>query len=170
MRKILLTQGQFAILDNEDYDMINQYKWCANYYKSIHTYYAVRNTRKTNGKQKTQLMHRVIMNCSNDKQIDHINHNTLDNRKSNLRICTQNQNQYNQRLHKKTSSKYKGVYLQKQKCKNKVHTYWVSYISFNGKKMYLGHSKTEIEGAKVYNKKAKELFGDFAYLNVIGGK
>ena len=155
MKQIKLTQGQYALVDDEDFDELNQYKWHAYYDPNTKSYRAITSIS----------MHRKIMNTPRGMQTDHINHNTLDNRKQNLRICTHRQNQYNRVKHKNTTSKYKGVYLAKQKYKDKIYRYWMAYIFFNGKSINLGHFKTEIQAAHAYDKQAKELFGKFALLN-----
>ena len=161
MREIELSQGQVAIVDDKDYNKLNQYKWYASYQPSIESYYAARNTPMKNGKRKMIYMHRIIMNAPSNMQTDHTNHDTLDNRKQNLRICTHRQNGMNRTQHKNTFlSKYKGVYLQEGK-------YWHAYITVNQKRAYLGLFKSEINAAKAYNKAARGHFGNFALLNNI---
>ena len=97
-KKIELSKGKCALVDNEDYERLMQYKWCAS--KTKIGYYSIRKDY-TSGKQKTILMHRIIMDCPKGMIVDHINHNALDNRKENLRICTNSQNLMNQRVSKK---------------------------------------------------------------------
>lgn len=154
---IKLTQGKYAIVDDEDFEKINKFKWCA-HYKSNGRWYAVRTIRKANDKQATLIMHRMIMNVPTGLQIDHRNHNGLDNRKCNLRICTNTENRYNLKSQEGTS-KYKGVYW------NKINKKWIVQIQLNGKSTYLGSYLNEIDGALAYDIKATELFGEFAYLN-----
>ena len=157
MKKIKLTQGKYALIDNEDFKRINQFKWHANF---IDGYWrAMRNIRKPNGKRETQLMHRFIMNTPKGMDTDHKNHDGLDNQKHNLRICTMAQNQHNQKLRQNTSSKYKGVTWHEQLKK------WRTRIRLNGKRIHLGYYINEIKAARAYDMKAKELFGEFAYLN-----
>lgn len=165
MKQIELTQGQVAIIDDEDYARItNMGKWYAAYDPIMKSFYAVRQIRKPNGKQ-TIRMHRVVTNAPINKEVDHINHNTLDNRVCNLRICTSSQNGMNRKPSQSKTSRYKGVSLDKQKRKNKIYSYWRAQIYKNGKQIRLGYFKSETEAAKTYNKKAKELFGEFALLN-----
>jgi hypothetical protein len=103
-----------------------------------------------------ETFHRVIMNCPDDMQVDHKNGNTLDNRKSELRICTHSQNMQNAKPHcDKKSSKYKGVIL--------VGSRWTMQI--RGK--YIKSFDTEIEAAKAYNDYALKYYGRFAKLNEI---
>jgi len=91
--------------------------------------------------------------------VDHINGNPLDNRKSNLRICTHAENSNNTGPRKNNTSGYKGVYWAKR---NKR---WLAQITHNGKQVYIGHYKDKEEAARAYDAKAKEFQGEFAYLN-----
>ncbi len=159
MKKIKLTQNQFALVDNEDYEKVNQYKWHIGYNKKSRTFYALRS--QYNKKEKRDItirMHRFIVNAKKGEMVDHKKHNGLDNRKSNLRIVNNSQNQMNKRRHKNSTSKYKGVYRFN---KNK----WRALIACNKIKHHIGLFINEIEAAKAYNKKAIELFGEYAYLN-----
>lgn len=104
-------------------------------------------------------MHRVITNCPKNKQIDHKNHNGLDNRLCNLRICSQSENLRNGRSRKNSSSRFKGV------SQYKPENRWQTYIWENGKNQYLGHFDNEIDAAIAYDVVAKELFGEFANCN-----
>ena len=156
MKYIILTQGKFTAVDDADFDWLNQYKWHA--HKDLGGYYAKRTIHKNRKYHKIR-MHRVIMNCPEDKQIDHINHNTLDNRKCNLRICTFPENQRNRLPRLNCSSQYKGV------CWHKQNKKWVSRIKLDQKNYSLGSYDSEIEAARAYNTKATELFGNFAVLN-----
>jgi hypothetical protein len=149
---IPLTQGKFAIVDAGDYEKLNQYKWYAN--KAGQTYYAMR--RK--GRKQIR-MHRQILNAPRHLVCDHINHDGLDNRKRNLRLCTQGQNCRNKSARKGCSSKYIGVSFDKQ-----TQSFSVS-ICVNFKKIWLGRFKSEIEAAKARDRKAIEVHGEFACLN-----
>jgi len=164
MKKIELTQNQYALVDDEDFDKLNQWKWYATYQPCVKSFYAVRHLRgNKNSKRQSILMHRIIMDTPRNMQTDHINHDTLDNRKQNLRICTVGQNNSNRINHKNFTSKYKGVYSDKR---NK-NLRWIAQIRINTKAVYLGAFKSEIQAAKAYNKKARELFGEYALLNKI---
>lgn len=108
MKTIPLTQGQEAIVDNEDYDIQNQFKWCAHWVPSTKSYVAMRR-EVVDGVSKTIYMHREIMNTPDGMECDHRHHNTLDNRRSELRNCTQSQNRMNKRIYKNNTSGWKGV-------------------------------------------------------------
>lgn len=150
-------------LDIEDYVKI----------KSVgRNLYSVRNHRKTcstgnfyacyRGQKRAVFLHRFIMEPENGMVIDHINGNGLDNRRINLRVCTQAQNTANQKGVRKDAkySKYKGVSMDRGR-------WWYAQITFNRKNIRQYGFKNEIEAALWYNKKAKELFGEFACLNEI---
>ena len=78
MKRIKLTQGQFAIVDDDDYERLNQYKWRAAYYKNMDSYYAVSSIKDESGKHRTVRMQRLILNAKPGKMVHHKNHNTLD--------------------------------------------------------------------------------------------
>ena len=158
MKSIPLTQGKFAIVDDEDYSRLNQYKWAT--CKNRRTFYAVRAVKKR-GKWTNQEMGHDIFHIPKNFAIDHINHNGLDNRKANLRTCTASENRRNSRP-MKHSSKYKGVSWHKWRT---IKGKWRAYICPNYSFIHLGFFDSEIEAAKKYDQKAKELFGEFAYLN-----
>ncbi|KKM82689.1 hypothetical protein LCGC14_1317060 [marine sediment metagenome] len=158
MRKILLTQGKFAIVDDKDFEWLNQWKWSAS--KSHNTFYAQRHTGKS---RRTILMHRQILNVPSGFETDHRNSNGLDNRRCNIRRCTTAQNHQNEQPIRGGTSKYKGVTYHKN-YRDKKYT---AHIKHKGEKFYLGCFGTEIEAAKAYDTKAKELFGEFARPNFI---
>ncbi len=153
MKRISLTQGKFALVDDEDFERINQYKWYAG--KNKRTYYAGRHFCS----RTTIRMHRVIMNAPKGMEVDHRDGNGLNNCKGNLRFCTQSQNQQNQQALQGGTSLYKGV---SSHTKDKK---WRACITLNSKTYYLGNFYNEIKAALAYDEKAKELFGEFAYLN-----
>jgi hypothetical protein len=171
MKKIKLTQGKEAIVDDDDYEMLMEHKWYADKdytIKSKDKFYVKRSPpRDSNGKQKNIPMHRQITNAPEGMQVDHINGNTLDNRKENLRICTNQQNQMNRGRANNNKSGYKGVCYRKKK-KDMINEYskpWQARIKHNQKQIYLGMYKTKEEAARAYDKKAIELHGEFAQLN-----
>lgn len=142
---IPLTKGFFAMVDNEDFDRVKDIVW-----GTTPQGYALNTS--------VGLMHRYIMNAPEHLEVDHIHHNTLDNRKSELRLGTRPQNCANQ-MPKEGSSKYKGV------CWDKPKRKWVSQITLNGKVYFLGYFTNEEEAGQAYDAKALELFEEFAYLN-----
>ena len=158
MVKIELTQGKHALIDDDDYNRILKYKWCAHF--EHNNWYAVTG-KVINGKRHTIRMHRLIMDAMPGEIMDHINGNGLDNRKENLRFCTAKQNCWNSGSRKGTSSKYKGV------SKRKGTRKWESYININGKRKHLGFFHTEKEAAKRYNQQAVLVYGQFARLNQV---
>jgi len=151
-----LTKDKVAIVDAEDFERLNKYKWHVS--KSSRTFYASRNkSRKT--RRKELYMHRLIINVPPGMFVDHIDHNGLNNRRSNLRLCTAQQNARNNRPQRRAKSKYKGVSWRKD---GKVFR---AQIWHNAKSINLGRFKSETDAAKAYDKAAKKLFGKFAYLN-----
>ena len=160
-KKIELTKGQVALVDAEDYDELSKYKWHARP-SPQGVFYAQRAQLKAeyaDNKRKITQMHRQIMGVTDpDMYIDHINHNTLDNRKSNLRKCNSSQNQMNSKPEKGSSSKYLGVSL------GYGGKFRVS-ISVDGVTVDGGYFKCEIEAAKARDALSKKHFGEFAYLN-----
>ena len=101
MKEIKLTQGQVALVDDEDFERLNQYKWCIAFNGS--NWYAARTVSIGNGNQKKVLMHREIMNAPKGVQVDHKNGDGLFNCKENLRFCTNQQNQFNQKNARKNN-------------------------------------------------------------------
>ena len=150
----MLSQGKFALVSPEDYEFIMKWKWCFN------GKYAVR----IDGR-KTVWMHRVIAERMglkiDDKEVDHRNHNGIDNRRENLRSATHADNQHNRPLSKRNTSGFKGVSWNKHRKK------WVAHIKFNRKKIHLGYFTNKRKAAREYNRAAIKYFGKFAYLNPV---
>lgn len=140
------------IIDPEDLELVQKYSWMEHIQG-----YAVSTTKPT------VLLHRLIMSSTSAPLIDHINQNKLDNRKCNLRGCTNSQNQMNRQAVLNTSSKYKGVSLRVE------NNRWCAEIYKDNKRYKLGNHATEEKAALAYNKKATELHGDFARLNIVEG-
>lgn len=163
MKLIKLTQGKFAQVDDEDYDYLNQWKWYAK--KCQNLYYAARGVL-IEGKMKSIYMHRIIMNTSFDLHTDHLDRNTLNNQKSNLRICSMSQNMSNRKMKTGSETGFLGVHYRLDKRnKNKAIKLIVAEITANNKHFYLGLFKTEIEAALAYDRAAVRYHGEFANLN-----
>ncbi len=157
-RRIPLTQGQYAIVDPEDFERLNNHKWHVN--RGANTYYACRFSRI--GKKRVSIkMHRQIINPPDHLFVDHINRNGLDNRKANLRPATRSQNSLNKSSikTKPSSSKYRGVSWSKSQKK------WHAQIGLNGKYKFIGYFDDEIQAAKAYDEAAKHYHKEFAVLN-----
>ena len=152
-KKIELTGGKYTLVDAEDYERVNKYKW-----RLDENGRAARNKNNKEG-QRNIKMHRFIMNTPLGMCTDHVNYDTLDNRKSNLRICTPAQSSAHRKAIPNTSSKYKGVTWRPNRNK------WYAQIKHNYKGIHLGSYDTEEEAARAYDKKAKEFFGEYAELN-----
>lgn len=159
MKEIKLTKGFIAIVDDEDFEKVNKIKWCTT--KGSSGYYA--HNHDIGG------MHRFIINCPKGMIVDHIDHNTLNNQKLNLRLCNHSENSSNKTPRKNGASKYLGVSVLKFKSKhvksNTIYTYYIAGIIKNGKKVYQATFKNEIDAAIQYDIWAKEVHGEFANLN-----
>lgn len=159
-RRIRLSNGKYATVDAIDFDRVSQYSW--------HGYLAGRKKKvwrasssvRPNGIQKTIYIGRVIMNPPPGAVVDHIDGNPLNNRRSNLRICSQAQNCCNRRV---SRGRYIGVSWKK------ANRQWVAQISFRNKpgNKYIGLFKTAREAAVAYNNEAKKEFGEYARLNKV---
>lgn len=160
MKEIKLTKGQVALVDDEDYEYVMQFKWTAVFQYGI--YYARTNIYKEDGKRTTMLLHRLIMKPSNSKIfVDHINHNGLDNRSCNLRLVSNTQNVRNRRGY--GASKYLGVGVHIDKRSGRKC--YVAYIQTKYLASFPFTPEGEIAAAKAYDKKAIELYGEFANPN-----
>jgi hypothetical protein len=156
MKEIPLTKGMVALVDDEDFDFLNQWKWHAS--KHYNNYYAA---RRPYPERKVIKMHSVILDVPTGYLPDHKNGNTLDNRRENLRICTFAESAHNTGISSRIkSSRFKGVYWSKDDKK------WRSYIKANGKRLSLGFYHDEVLAALAYDEAATKYFGEFARLNL----
>ncbi len=154
MKKIQL-HGKYShldcLIDDEDYDLVNQYKWYGHKNQRGKTIYAVT--------FKGLKMHRLVLGLEfgDKREGDHEDHNGLNNQKSNLRIVTGQQNSFNRQPN--SNSKYKGV------CYHKRDKRWQSQIKVDGVIHFLGNFDTKIQAAERYNEEAIKRFGQYAHLN-----
>lgn len=156
-KEIQLTNGKIVIVDAEDYEWLNQYRWW--FAKRRSTEYAQCRITDSSGKKKIILMHRMLMNTPLGLDTDHINGNGLDNRKSNLRPSTHRENMRNRRK----ATGYKGVYYRQDR------GVYYAHIKLDRRKV-LGHFTSEVSAACAYDYAAKEHFGEFACLNFPNGQ
>lgn len=154
VRMIPLTQGEFALVDVEDYERLAQYKW-----RLGSKGYAIRTFKDVSGKKRTLSMHRVIMDAPPRTETDHINGDRLDNRKANLRICSTMENQRNRGIQVNSTTGFKGVSPHKASGK------YEGKIGHKKEKIYLGLFSSPEEAARAYDAMARKLFGEFARLN-----
>lgn len=149
MKEIVLRSGGVVLVDDEDYEWLAACKWY-----DVHGYAR----GKLNGKQVA--MHRIVANAPSQIPVDHINGVRLDNRRSNLRLCTNSQNSAAVLWSPANkTSRFRGV------CWDKIRVRWRATIEVNGIKHGLGGYPTEEEAARAYNRAASEYFGEFARLN-----
>jgi hypothetical protein len=158
MKEIPLTKGFVALVDDNYFEELSKYKWCANIKRAGLTY-AVRRSVDRLGKISTVGMHRQIMDPPFGKQVDHINRNTLDNRRENLRLASQTENTWNMGKQKRNTTGFKGVWFDKALGKYRAG------LSNGNKTIHIGCFESAFDAAKAYDKKALELRGDFACVN-----
>lgn len=150
MKKIELTQGLYALVDDKDYDWLNSWKWHAS--GSEKQFYACRTENK-----KLIQMHREILRCSDDEFVDHKDGNGLNNQRENIRKCTRHENNRNKSIQKNSETGYKGV--------SKSGKKYRARIMVNGKWMCLKSHLTAKDAAIAFDEAAKKHFGEFAKLN-----
>lgn len=155
MKEMPLTQGQVALVGDEDYEFLSRWKWGL----------------KSSGKQKYAVrveclprrraigMHNAIMMPPDGYVVDHINGNGLDNRRENLRVCTAAENRRNSRRYSNNKSGYKGVSWSSEKCKYRACLY------INGNRKFLGYFLLPEKAALAYDEAARFYFGEYANLN-----
>lgn len=147
MKKIPLTQGKFAFVDDEDFERVNQYRWHIITDGNKKLYAA------SNIKGERVLMHRFLINIPKGFETDHKNGNSLDNRKENLRKATHGQNIHNSKLRKDNTSGFKGVRKQGNK--------YIARIQINNKQIHLGYFDTALQAAQAYKSASLKYFGKF---------
>lgn len=152
MREIILTKGQYAQVDDDDYDRLVQYRW----YTHTNGYAARDEGSVARGKRRTVLMHRFIINAPDGVEVDHINGRKTDNQRENLRLCTHHENMANRPA--TNGKRFKGV------VRRTGHR--SLYAEIAGQ--HLGAFDSEREAALAYDRAARERFGEFARLNFPG--
>ncbi len=160
IRYIPLTHGLYATVDAQDYEELSQHKWHAHFQKGTDLVYAVRCSRYyQDGKrqQRTILTHREIMKPPDGMVIDHINSTGINNRRCNLRTCTPAENLRAARPRAGTRSRFIGVFPRGNR--------WWAAVTYQREQFYLGTFDDEAEAARARDRKAVELFGEFARLN-----
>ena len=159
MKKIPLTQGKFALIDDEDFEHLSQWKWSALLRRDSHgdCWYAIRFAKVNEvADSKGILMHRVIAKAIKGTLVDHKNGNGLDNRRRNLRKVTTQQNAMNTKRTRKNTSGHVGVYWNsKRQC-------WNAHIAPNGKKIVLGEFSNVNDAISERKKAETKYFGEFA--------
>jgi hypothetical protein len=150
MKEIQLTKGEVALVDDEDFDYLNSFKWHCSAFG-----YALCSSGSKDGKRNITRMHRWVNETPNDMETDHINGNRLDNRSSNLRSVTHSQNAINKNVHNPTG--YRGV--------EKRGNSWRACITVDYKKIRLSSHRSPVEAAKDYDELAKQYHGSMAVLN-----
>lgn len=161
MKAIKLTNGGEVIVDDSDYPLLSQFPWYG--FKTGRLGNRVPIVKlKVGRKWLNVTMHRLLLLPSTELCVHHVNGNSLDNRRENLRVCTKTEN--NRAFRRKTpgaTSCYRGV------CWDQRRKKWKAYIETGGKLRNLGRFDTELDAARTYNEVAKILFGDFAHLNTV---
>lgn len=152
MKEIILSNGKVVLIDDDDFARVSQYNW--------HDDGRGRAKAHINGRQIK--LSRFILSPPRDKDVDHKNGITLDNRKENLIVCSRGENICRRRKFKgPTTSKYKGVYFQSERKK------WRAKVTFRGVVYHIGLFDSENDAARAYNTRALELHGEFALINLI---
>lgn len=160
MKEIPLTKGCVALVDDADYERLMQHKWHA--FVSRSGPRAVRNAPMIKGIRGPRIyMSRQIVDAPKGMDVDHRDHNTLNDQRANLRVCTRSQNMGNTRKRAGCSSRFKGVSWRKDVKK------WQLHMKVNGQQMALGLFTDEVKAAQAYNKEALKAWGEFALLNEV---
>ncbi len=159
IKKIELTQGKVSLVDEEDFEYLNQWKWYAQKDYKNGNYYAQRHDSQNN--KKIVLMHKEILGVENKKQVDHKDGDGLNNQRTNLRPSSHSQNHSNTERYKNNKSGYKGVSWNKHSKK------YLAQTSIDGKILVIGYFDSPEDAATAYNTVANQLHGDFTRPNIV---
>lgn len=159
VREIALPTGETAVVDAADWPLVCGYRWYA-FSGPWTTYARARIGTQDSGRRRYAYLHRLLLGAGVGEQVDHIDHDGLNNRRANLRIATCSQNAGNSRRRSDNKSGYKGVSWYARSGK------WWACIRRDGKTRHLGYFSDPWDAAMAYNVAAREVFGEFAYVNV----
>lgn len=157
MRLIPLTQGKFAKVSDQDFGRISKFKWHAR--RTPRTFYAARQVRLNNGRQRARPMHRDILKANDNVEIDHRDHDGLNNQRRNLRRCAPSENTYHYQKPVTNTSGFVGVWW------NAAAKKWQAAVSYRGKNRHVGLFKNQRQAAEARDKMAKSFRKKFAFLN-----
>ena len=157
MKEIKLTRGKVALVDDKDYVSFSSFRWRASETKS--GFYAVRQIYISKYKTKPCFLHRLILGEPEGLIVDHINGDSLDNRRKNLRTCTHQQNIANRKISKNNTTGFKGVVRDRKGFRAEIKVW--------GKKIHLGSYKNPIDAAHSYDLASKKYFKNFARPNFV---
>lgn len=155
-KEVALSKGKVAIVDDEDFDRVSEYRW---FYRGLHgrssVEYAIR-TFYRDGKHRTVYLHRFILDAPHGVEVDHIDRNGLNNRRSNIRLATRSLNEAN-KDHPLGKSGFRGVHPMRSKWRGQIMVNQVTYRST--------YFSDPVDAARWYDEQARKHFGEFARLN-----
>jgi hypothetical protein len=163
MRKISLTRGKHALVDDDDYGWLMQWKWYAHTTPNNNSFYAIRNSKYIRGKKRNSIkMHRAILERTgagvSGKECDHIDGNGLNNQRKNLRVCDRFQNMWNRGPRKDNKAGLPGI------CWKKEIKKWCVRIQKNGTRIHIGYFNDLVEAQEAYTRSAREIYGNFSFV------